>query len=48
MQRSLAHPALAPLKAWYAANVPAQEAYERIERWTMMAQIEDLGGRAKR
>ena len=23
LQRSLAHPALAPLKAWYAANVPA-------------------------
>jgi tRNA threonylcarbamoyl adenosine modification protein YjeE len=25
LQRSLAHPALAPLKAWYAANVPAPD-----------------------
>ncbi len=23
LQRSLAHPALAPLRAWYAANVPS-------------------------
>ena len=30
LQRSLAHPALAPLKAWYAANVPSL-------RWVMMA-----------
>jgi aminoglycoside/choline kinase family phosphotransferase len=26
LQRSLAHPALAPLKAWYAANVPPPKA----------------------
>jgi N-acetylmuramate 1-kinase len=26
LQRSLAHPALAPLRAWYAANVPSLEA----------------------
>jgi N-acetylmuramate 1-kinase len=26
LQRSLAHPALAPLKAWYAANVPSKDA----------------------
>ena len=25
LQRSLAHPDLAPLRAWYAANVPAPE-----------------------
>jgi hypothetical protein len=25
LQRSLAHPALAPLKDWYAANVPAPD-----------------------
>ena len=25
LQRSLAHPALAPLKAWYVANVPAPD-----------------------
>jgi tRNA threonylcarbamoyl adenosine modification protein YjeE len=25
LQRSLAHPALAPLKAWYAANLPPQD-----------------------
>jgi len=25
LRRSLAHPALAPLKAWYAANVPSLE-----------------------
>ena len=28
LQRSLAHPALAPLRAWYAANVPAPKGYD--------------------
>jgi aminoglycoside/choline kinase family phosphotransferase len=26
LQRSLAHPDLAPLKAWYAANLPSTDA----------------------
>jgi aminoglycoside/choline kinase family phosphotransferase len=25
LQRSLAHPTLAPLRAWYAANVPSPD-----------------------
>jgi aminoglycoside/choline kinase family phosphotransferase len=29
LQRSLEHPALAPLKAWYGANVPAPETQDR-------------------
>ena len=35
LQRSLAHPALAPLKAWYAANVPRSG-------WVMILRIRRL------
>ena len=35
LQRSLAHPALAPLQGWYATNVPARDGYDAGEsgRW---------------
>ena len=38
LQRSLAHPSLAPLKAWYSANVPRVERVSRADRARMTTQ----------